>query len=132
MTNPVVLFDGVCNLCSAAVQWILQRDATGVFHFASLQSDFGQKIQEKYGMDAAKIDSVLLVADGKIYSKSDAALQIARRLGGFWKIGYGFIIFPKFLRDLVYDFVARNRYRWFGKKEECWLPNPKFKDKFLD
>lgn len=127
-THPIVLFDGVCNLCNGAVQFIIARDKHQGFRFASLQSAFGQQYQEQVG----EVDSILLVEEGRVYQKSTAALRIARRLKGLWPMLYIFIIIPPFLRDFIYDIIARNRYRWFGKKESCWLPTPDLKARFID
>lgn len=127
-THPIVLFDGVCNLCNGAVQFIIARDKHQDFRFASLQSTFGQQYQEQVG----EVDSILLVEEGQVYQKSTAALRIARKLNGLWPMLFVFIIIPPFLRDFIYDIIARNRYRWFGKKESCWLPTPDLKALFLD
>lgn len=127
----IVLFDGVCNLCNQSVDFIVQRDGKNVFKFASLQSDFAKKLLKHFPIDAEKLDSVLLLKHGKLYQKSSAALQIARQLSGGWKLMYGFIIIPKFLRDFVYTIIAKNRYRWFGKKETCRLPTLEERAKFL-
>lgn len=128
----VILFDGVCNLCSGAVQFILPRDHRELFNFASLQSDFGRKIQIENQLDPVALDSILLMkSDGRLLSKSDAVLEIARNLGGGWQFFTVFKVLPKPLRDWLYDFVARNRYRWFGKKEACWLPRPEWKRRFF-
>ena len=125
---PIVLFDGVCNLCNGAVQFIIARDKHQQFRFASLQSGFGQQYQQQVG----EIDSILLVEKGKVYYKSTAALRIARKLDGLWPVLFVFIVIPPFVRDFIYDIIARNRYRWFGKKESCWLPTPDLKALFLD
>lgn len=127
-THPIVLFDGVCNLCNGAVQFIIARDKHQGFRFASLQSTFGQQYQEQVG----EVDSILLVEEGQVYQKSTAALRIARKLNGLWPMLFVFIIIPPFLRDFIYDIIARNRYRWFGKKESCWLPTPDLKTRFID
>lgn len=127
-THPIVLFDGVCNLCNGAVQFIIERDKHQQFRFASLQSGFGQQYQQQVG----EVDSILLVDHGKIYQKSSAALRIARKLDGLWPMLFILIIIPPFIRDFVYDIIARNRYRLFGKKESCWLPTPDLKALFLD
>lgn len=127
-THPIVLFDGVCNLCNGAVQFIIARDKHQGFRFASLQSAFGQQYQQQVG----EVDSILLVEEGQVYQKSTAALRIARKLNGLWPILFVFIIIPPFLRDFIYDIIARNRYRWFGKKESCWLPTPDLKTRFID
>ncbi len=133
MTAPsLVLFDGVCNLCNASVQFLLRQDTAEKFLFASLQSNTGQKTLAQYGLDSATIQSVVLIHHDQAYTKSSAALRLAWILGGVWSLAYIFIIVPKFLRDAVYDVVARNRYRWFGKSDTCWLPTAALKARFLD
>jgi len=129
--KSLILFDGVCNLCHSSVQFILLRDKKDRFRFASLQSDYGQSILKQYNLPTDKFNSLALVENGKIYQKSTGALRIARKLKGLWPMLYGFIIVPPFIRNLVYDIIAKNRYRWFGKKEECMLPRPEWKQKFL-
>jgi predicted DCC family thiol-disulfide oxidoreductase YuxK len=129
--HPIILFDGVCNLCSVAVQWILGKDTQALFRFASLQSEIGQDLLKKHGIDAKKMNSIVLISDGKAFTHSDAALEIAGKLDGFWQYLTIFTWIPRFLRDAVYNFVAANRYRFFGKKEECWLPTKKLKSRFL-
>jgi predicted DCC family thiol-disulfide oxidoreductase YuxK len=129
---PIILFDGVCNLCNGAVQFIIERDKKQHFRFASLQSKTGQEYQQKAGLAIDKIDTILLVENGKIYQKSTAALRIARHLDGLWSILYIFIIVPPFIRNAVYDFIAKNRYKWFGKQDSCWMPTPDLKKLFLE
>jgi predicted DCC family thiol-disulfide oxidoreductase YuxK len=129
--KSLILFDGVCNLCNSSVQFILLRDKKDRFRFASLQSDYGQSILKQYNLPTDKFNSLALVENGKIYQRSTGALRIARKLKGLWPMLYGFIIVPPFIRNLVYDIIAKNRYRWFGKKEECMLPRPEWKQKFL-
>jgi predicted DCC family thiol-disulfide oxidoreductase YuxK len=129
--KPVILFDGVCNLCSGSVQFILKRDKEKKFMFASLQSDYGQKILHEFNLPADDFNSFILYQDGKIFTKSTGALKMFSQLNG-WKWMKIFWIVPKFIRDAVYSLIANNRYKWFGKKEECWLPNPDLKARFLD
>ncbi len=129
--TPILLFDGVCNLCHASVQWVIRHDRAGVFRFASLQSEAGQGLLAEHGLATEKFDSVVLLADGQVFQRSDAALETARRLGGGWKWLAVFRFVPRLLRDWVYDFVARNRYRWFGRQTECWLPTPELRARFL-
>lgn len=128
--HPVILFDGVCNFCDASVQFILSRDPQGIFHFASLQSEAGQELVKKHKVPA-DVDSLILIEDGKVYYKSTAALRISRHLQGAWKWLYGFIIIPTPLRNIVYDLIAKNRYKWFGQKDSCMLPPPKVRKRFL-
>ena len=129
--KPVVLFDGVCNLCNGAVQFIINRDKNAKFMFASLQSDFGQQLLEKHQLNKKDFDSFILLENGIIYKKSTAALRMFGGLGGVWKFSYALFIFPAFIRDFVYDLVARNRYRFFGKKDACMIPTPELKARFF-
>ena len=131
MTNPIVLFDGVCNLCSTSVQFILQRDPAGKFRFASLQSDLAQRLLTERGLDPKALDSVVVVDGDRLYRESDAALRVARDLKGAWKALTVFRVIPRPVRDWAYRLIARNRYRWFGKKESCWLPTPELRGRFL-
>jgi predicted DCC family thiol-disulfide oxidoreductase YuxK len=128
---PSLLFDGVCNLCNASVQWILEHDKAGLFRFAALQSEVGQQLLQKHGLGTEKFDTVVLVQGNQIYIRSNAPLEIARLLGGGWQFFYIFKIIPRFLRDAAYNVIARNRYRWFGHREECMLPRPEWKERFL-
>ena len=130
--HPIILFDGVCNLCNGAVQFVIERDKNQRFRFASLQSKTGQEYQQKAGLSLDRMDTILLVENGQIYQKSTAALRIARHLNALWSVMYIFIIVPVFIRDGIYDFIARNRYRWFGKQDSCWMPTPDLKSLFLD
>ena len=127
----MILFDGVCNFCEGSVRFIIDRDPKGLFRFASLQSEFGQSLLQRQGRDPEEMSSVVLVQDDILYTKSAAALRIARRLRFPWPVLFGFIILPPFLRDFVYDYIARNRYKWFGKKEECMIPTPEIRERFL-
>lgn len=129
--HPVLLFDGVCNLCNASVQWVLLHDRQGIFHFASLQSESGKELLIKHGLNPLQFDSVVLVDDARYFLRSDAAFEILRRLGGSWRFLTVFQWFPRKLRDAVYNFIARNRYRWWGKRETCMIPRPEWKNRFL-
>lgn len=131
MTAPVLLFDGVCNLCNASVQWVLRHDRHGIFQFAALQSETGQSLLRKWGRPVEDFDSVVLVDGDRLLLHSDVPLEIARRIGGGWQLLYVFKIVPRPLRDAVYHWVARNRYRWFGRKAECMLPRPEWKGRFI-
>jgi predicted DCC family thiol-disulfide oxidoreductase YuxK len=126
-----ILFDGVCNLCNGFVQFVIKHDPAGRFHFAALQSELGQQILQEHGLHTQEFKTVLLLENGKLYKQSTAALRIAHRLQGAWSWAYAFIIVPAFIRDAVYDFVSRNRYRWFGQQESCMLPTPELKARFL-
>ena len=129
--QPIIFFDGVCNLCSHAVQFIIERDAKSQFRFASLQSEFAREQLAVFAIDPEKIDSIALIENGKIYQRSTAALRIAKRLNGLWPMLYSFTVIPRFVRDSVYEWIAKNRYKWFGKTESCWIPTPELKDRFL-
>lgn len=127
--KAIVLFDGVCNLCSSSVQLIIKRDKRDYFRFAALDSELGKQLCEKYKVQS---DSIVLIESGRAYIKSDAALRIAKNLSGLLPILYLGIIFPKFLRDGMYTIIAKYRYQLLGKKNECWLPLPHLKQKFLN
>lgn len=129
--HPIVLFDGVCNLCSGSVQFILKRDQEGKFRFASLQSEAGRKLMLEHGLDPDALSSVVVIDEGRAYQESSAALRIARHLPGAWKLLRVFAAVPRPVRDVVYRLIARNRYRWFGKTEACWLPTPELRARFL-
>jgi predicted DCC family thiol-disulfide oxidoreductase YuxK len=130
--DPIVLFDGVCNLCNRSVQYIIRRDPRGRFRFASLQSDAGRRLLEEHGLGQDAMNTVILLERGKIYSKSDAALRILRRLRGPSRFWWSARFVPRPLRDAVYDWVARNRYSWFGRRAECMVPTPDVRERFLD
>ncbi len=126
----IVLFDGVCNYCNAMVNFAIRRDKKGILKFAPLQSDAGKRLKEEYTIGAG-IESVIFIDNGKAYTYSDAAIRIARYLQWPAKAFYGFIIVPKFIRQPFYKWIARNRYKWFGKKEECMVPAPNIRTRFL-
>jgi predicted DCC family thiol-disulfide oxidoreductase YuxK len=130
--EQLILFDGVCNLCNKAVQIVLKNDPEKHFQFASLQSETGRKILEQHHLQAENPESFLLVRDGKVYQRSTAALKVARNLKGGWQLLYPLILIPAFIRDPVYNFIARNRYKWFGKNDACWLPKPEFAERFIN
>ena len=132
MKNPILFFDGVCNLCQGSVQFIIKRDKNNLFRFASLQSDKAKELLPAELVSEDALQSLVLIKGDKILTKSTAALTIAKSLSGLWPALYIFLIVPKFLRDVVYDFIARNRYRWFGKKDQCMIPTPDLKLKFID
>lgn len=131
MHPNLILFDGVCNFCNFWVNFIIDRDSKASFKFTALQSDTARQILKSNNIDAMKIDSIVLVINGKIFFKSSAAFQIARKLDGFWKLLYIFIIIPPFMRDRIYDFIASNRYKWFGKRETCRIPTDDEKHRFI-
>ncbi|MDD3772464.1 MAG: thiol-disulfide oxidoreductase DCC family protein [Weeksellaceae bacterium] len=131
-TSKIILFDGVCNLCNSTVQRIIRNDDQNKFQFASLQSDFGQKFLQKNQLNSTEFKSLILIDENHCYFKSDAALRIGKELKGIYKISSFLLWIPKFIRDFGYDFIAKNRYKWFGKSESCWLPTPELKQKFID
>lgn len=130
--KSIILFDGVCNLCNASVNFVIKHDKKAQFLFASFQSDAAKEIMLHFNLENLKEDTVILVEGDKVFDKSTAALKIAKQLDGGFKAFYAFIIVPKFFRDLVYVFIAKNRYNWFGKMESCAIPSPKLKNRFLD
>lgn len=129
--QPIILFDGICNLCNHSVQLVIKKDKKNKFLFAPLQSDNVIVYLKKQSKDLSNIDSIFLATEKKLYTKSSAALTIARGLTGLYPLLYIFYIIPKPLRDLVYDYIAKNRYKWFGKEESCMMPTPELKKKFL-
>ena len=129
--NPVLLFDGVCNLCNSSVQTVIKADKKGFFMFASLQSDAARDLLRQSNLSESHLDSVVLYYNERFYTHSDAVLEAARLLGGGWSLLYIFRIVPRFIRDAVYNWIARNRYRWFGKKDQCMIPTPDLKSRFL-
>ncbi len=127
----ILLFDGVCNLCNGAVQFVIERDTRQAFKFASLQSEAGQSLLQRFQLPTEKFDSFVLVEGEKFYTESTAALRVTRQLPGAWSWLYAFIIVPKPIRDFVYRTIAKNRYRWFGIQESCMMPTPELKARFL-
>jgi predicted DCC family thiol-disulfide oxidoreductase YuxK len=130
--GPILLFDGVCNLCSASVQFVLKRNGKENVRFASLQSEFAVKALTDSKLPSNYLNSLVLLENGKTYVKSDAALKLAKNLNGAWKLGGIFSIVPRFIRDALYDWVAKNRYKWYGKKDVCWIPEAKWKNRFIE
>jgi predicted DCC family thiol-disulfide oxidoreductase YuxK len=129
--SAVILFDGVCNFCNGAVNFIIARDSKGYFKFAPLQSEIGERLLKENGIDKIETDSVVLIEDGKVYTYSTAALRVARRFDGLWSWLYWFIFVPKPIRDFFYKLFAKYRYKLFGKKDECMLPTPDVRSRFL-
>jgi len=127
----VILFDGVCNFCNGAVNFVISRDRDGYFKFAALQSAVGEELLDKHRIDKVETDSVVLIEDDKAYLHSSAALRIVRRLSGLWPVLYGLIIVPKGIRDWAYRLFAKHRYRLFGRREECMIPTPEIRTRFL-
>lgn len=127
----LVLFDGVCNLCNASVQFIIRRDRHDRFRFASLQSDAARAILQRFHVAPESMHSVIVIDGDRAYERSDAALHIAARLGGIWRLLSFLRIVPRPLRDLLYNWIARHRYSWFGKRNECMIPTPELRSRFL-
>jgi len=131
MNKALVLFDGVCNLCNGSVLFILKRDPGQVFLFSALQSKFAHEQLVARGLDPDKLHSIIVLDGEKVYQRSRAALEIARRLSGLWPILYIFIVIPPFIRNWIYDLIAANRYRWFGRRDQCMIPTPQLKSRFI-
>ena len=129
--GPILLFDGVCNLCNASVQWVLLHDKKAVFKFAALQSEFAQAILSKHQLNTKDFDTVVLVDGDRIWLRSDAALEICDRLGGVWAYVALLRFKPRFIRDFFYNLIAKNRYRFWGRRETCMLPRPEWQHRFL-
>jgi predicted DCC family thiol-disulfide oxidoreductase YuxK len=129
--GAIVLFDGVCNFCNASINFVIEHDKAGYFKFAPLQSEIGEKLIAKHGIDTIETDSVILVEDGKACTHSDAALGIAKHLDGIWSRANVFRVIPRPIRDLVYKIIARNRYRLFGRRDACMMPTPDIRARFL-
>ena len=131
--KKIILFDGVCNLCDSSVQYVIKHDKKDIFRFVSLQSDLGQKILKHIGINPIHTDSIVLYEPGiSYYYKSTAALEIAKGLSGIFTLATIFKILPAGIRDFVYDYVAKNRYKWYGKKDACMIPTPELRAKFLE
>ena len=131
MNSNLILFDGMCNFCNFWVNFIIDHDRKKIFKFASLQSDAAQNILRCNNPNLLEMDTFVLMLSDNLFTKSFAALQITKKLDGFWKLIYVFSIIPEPLRDLVYDFIARNRYKWFGSRSSCRIPKEEEKERFL-
>lgn len=129
--RALVLFDGVCNLCNAAVNFIIARDPDGQFAFGALQSEAGASLLARHGLRAGALDSIVLIEGGRAYRRSEAALRIAWHLGGGWRLLYPLVWLPRPLRDAAYDYLAAHRYRWFGQREACRVPTPELRARFV-
>lgn len=126
------MFDGVCNLCNGAIQFVIKRDKEDKFRFAALQSEIGRKLVAERGIDTSKVDSIILIDPGvAYYTKSEAALEIGTELKGYRTLSNILRLIPSSLSNIVYDFIAKNRYKWYGKKESCMIPTPELQAKFL-
>ena len=133
ISTKIIVFDGVCNLCNNAIQFVIKRDKKKQFRYTSLQGNLGKQLLAERNIDPKKIDSIILIEPNiAYYYKSSAALEISKGLKGFYPIMSIFLIVPASIRDWVYDFIAKNRYKWFGKKEACMIPTPDLQSKFLN
>lgn len=130
--SSIILFDGICNLCNGAVQYVIKHDPHQQFIFASLQSDSGQKLLQQYHLAQTNYDSFILIQDNTVFTKSTAALLVAKKLTGLVQLLGKLIIVPAVVRDAVYNVIARNRYKWFGKKNTCMIPTPALQSRFLN
>jgi predicted DCC family thiol-disulfide oxidoreductase YuxK len=130
--NPVILFDGVCNFCNGAINFVLKQDKKSVFRFAPLQSEAGRRLLQQYNLPTEEFESFVLIDQGKVYKKSNAALRVMNKLPWYWKESQIFRLIPTIFRDAIYDFIARNRYKWFGKKDQCMVPTAEMRSRFLD
>lgn len=130
--GPVVLIDGVCHLCQGITKFLITRDRSARLKFASMQSETGQRLLSEGGLPQDSFNSFVLIEDGHYYTCSTGALRLARLLPFPWPLLYAFIIIPRFLRDALYNLIARNRYRWFGKDEACMIPTKEIRERFLD
>ncbi len=128
--NAIVMFDGECNFCDSSVQFIIARDPKAYFQFAALQSQVGMELKEKYNI-SNEIDSFILIKNGQVYKYSDGALEVCKHLKGFWKALSILKAVPRPIRNRVYKYIAKNRYKWFGKKDECMIPSPEVRNRFL-
>jgi predicted DCC family thiol-disulfide oxidoreductase YuxK len=129
--HPVILFDGVCNFCNGAINFVLKHDRKGIFRFAALQSQAGQKLLKQYHLSTNDFESFILIDDGQVYKKSSASLRVLNKLPWYWKEIQILKIIPRIFSDAIYDFIAKHRYKWFGKKEQCMVPTPEIRSRFL-
>ena len=131
MANPIILFDGVCNFCNAGVNYIIKQDKKKLFHFATLQSPAGQELLLRNQLPTGQFDSFVLIEGDKAFTKSTAGLRVYSKLPWYWQWTQLFWIVPRFIRDAVYDLIAKKRYRWFGRKDQCMVPTAELKSRFL-
>lgn len=130
--EPIILFDGVCNFCDSAVNFVIKRDKKALLKFATLQSSIANQLLAKNNLPANDLSSFVFIENNKIYTRSTGALKVCSYLTGLWPMMYGFMIVPKFIRDGIYNWISKNRYKWFGKKEECMIPTANVKSRFLN
>lgn len=130
--QPIILFDGICNFCNSAVNFTIKRNKKANIRFAAMQSEAGQRILKQYSLPLNEMQSFIFIDQGNVYFQSTAAIRVCRYLRGLWPLCYGFIIVPKFIRDGIYSWIARNRYKWFGVRQECMIPTADVKARFLN
>lgn len=130
--KPIIFFDGVCNLCNRSVQFIIKKDKKKQFRFASLQGKTGQEFLKKFNLPADNFNSFILAEGDHIYTGSTGVLRMLKKLGSGWQLFYAFIIIPKFIRNAAYNWIARNRYKWYEKRDECMVPTPELRERFLE
>ena len=131
LEHPIILFDGVCNFCNYWVNFAIKRDPKKKLLFAPLQGERAQLLTKQFNISTTNLSTVIVIEKGKVYTQSSAALRLARHLKGGWKLFYGLMVFPKFIRDAVYNIISRNRYKWYGKKDACMVPTQELKERFL-
>jgi predicted DCC family thiol-disulfide oxidoreductase YuxK len=129
--HPIILFDGVCNFCNGAINFIIQRDRKRIFRYAPLQSEAGQQLLQQHHLSTTALDSFILINNGKAYKKTTAAIHLYPKLGGAWKLMRALWILPPFIRDAGYNIIAANRYKWWGKKDTCMIPSKEVRSLFL-
>jgi len=129
--QPVILFDGICNFCNSTVNFTIKRDQKAIIQYATLQSEKGRMFLRQYNLPVDKMKSFVFIIEGKVYLKSAAALMVCRNLKGLWPLCYAFIIVPRFMRDGIYDWISSHRYKWFGVRQECMMPSPEVRKRFL-
>ncbi|MEO6722773.1 MAG: thiol-disulfide oxidoreductase DCC family protein [Ferruginibacter sp.] len=129
--QPIILFDGVCNLCNGAVNFVIKKDKKSRLKLGAIQSEQGQDLLKNYGLSTSEMNTFIFIENEKAYTRSIAALKVSKYLGGLWPMFYGFIIVPKFIRDGIYNWIAKNRYNWFGRKDQCMMPTPEVRQRFL-
>lgn len=129
--QPVILFDGICNFCNSAVNFTIKRDKKAIIQYAPLQTEKGRMFLRQYNLPINEMKSFLFIEDGKVYTRSTAALRVCRYLRGIWPLCFVFMIVPRFIRDGIYDWIAKHRYKWFGVRQECMMPAPEVRKRFL-
>lgn len=130
--EKIILFDGFCNFCNYWVNFAIKRDRNEKLKFTPLQGETAKQLLPQYNINPTSLSSVIFIDKGKAFTQSSAAIRICLYLNGGWKLFYGLMIIPKFIRDPIYNIIARNRYKWFGKKESCRVPTPELKERFLE